>query len=245
MNRYVFLLFFSGLSLTAQADQTQEWLTDVPTALQKAKQENKILLLDFTGSDWCGWCVKLKNEVLDQPEFKEFAKTNLVLVEVDFPHHKQLEPAQQEANKQLAQTYRVGGFPTIVLLNRESQALGKIEGYLPGGPRPFLEKITQFLNIELKNPPSADSTESPRKPVAFELPPPAVPIHYQSLALKGISGSKKRRMALINNQTLMVGETASVKVQDERVEVCCKEIREDSVLITANGKPLELKLGGH
>ena len=61
MNRYVFLLFFSGLSLTAQADQTQEWLTDVPTALQKAKQENKILLLDFTGSDWCGWCVKLKN----------------------------------------------------------------------------------------------------------------------------------------------------------------------------------------
>jgi len=63
--------------------------------------------------------------------------------------------------------------------------------------------------------------------------------------LKGISGSKQRRLALINNATFVVGETAKVKVQDQLVEVCCKEIREDSVLVTADGKPLELKLGNH
>ena len=74
---------------------------------------------------------------------------------------------------------------------------------------------------------------------------PATPTQYAELALKGISGSKDRRMALINNETLMVGETAKIKVQDNRVEVCCKEIREDSVLITIDGKPMELKLGQH
>jgi thioredoxin-related protein len=213
--------------------------------VQKAKQENKIVLLDFTGSDWCGWCMKLKHDVLDQPEFTEFAQTNLVLVEVDFPHHKQLEQTRQEANNKLAQTYHVTGFPTIVVLNREGQALGEVEGYLPGGPHPFVTKLAQFLNLELKDDKTSETTEPPRKPMVFQLPPQAAPIRYESLALKGISGTKQRRMALINNQTLMVGETASVKVQDRHVEVCCKEIRDDSVLITADGKPVELKLGGH
>ena len=246
MNRSLFVLFLAVAALSARSEQTSQWLTDVPAALEKAKQENKIVLLDFTGSDWCGWCIKLKHDVLDQPEFIQFAQTNLVLVEVDFPHQKQLEQAQQEANQWLAQTYHVSGFPTIVLLNREARPLGKVEGYPQGGPRPFMQKLGQILNIGLKNQAPPDASDSPpSKPVVFQPLPQGVPIRYESLALKGISGTKQRRMALINNETLMVGETASVKVQDRRVEVCCKEIRDDSVLITADGKALELKLGGH
>jgi thioredoxin-related protein len=246
MNRPFCLLFLVLATFPARSDPASQWLTDVPTALQKARQENKAVLLDFTGSDWCGWCIKLKREVFDQPEFTEFAKTNLVLVELDFPHHKTMDPAQQETNKHLAETYHVTGFPTLVLLNREGQPLDELVGYLPGGPRSYNEKLARLLNVELKNANAPEATQlSTNNAVVFRPVPVGVPIRYESLALKGISGSKQRRLALINNATFVVGETAKVKVQDQRVEVCCKEIREDSVLVTADGKPLELKLGNH
>jgi hypothetical protein len=78
--------------------------------------------------------------------------------------------------------------------------------------------------------------------VTFKPVPPTVPIHYGPLALKAISGTKERRMVLINNASMMAGETAKVRAQDQEVVVCCKEIREDSVLITCDGRPMELNL---
>src|SRR5207249_3252593 len=79
------LVFIAGcVSLSARSEGPQ-WFTDLPSAQEKARQENKFVLLDFTGSDWCVWCRKLKAEVFDQPEFADFAQANLVLVEVDFP----------------------------------------------------------------------------------------------------------------------------------------------------------------
>ena len=64
------------------------WLTDLPKAEAQAKADNKIILMDFTGSDWCGWCIKFKKEVLDTKEFQDYAAKNVVLVEVDFPNKK-------------------------------------------------------------------------------------------------------------------------------------------------------------
>ncbi len=84
--------------------------------------------------------------------------------------------------------------------------------------------------------------DPPHAPPAFVPVAPALPMHYGELALKGISGTKDRRMALINNQTFMAGETAKVKVQDSRIDVTCREIRDDSVLIVIDGKSQELKL---
>ena len=94
--------------------------------------------------------------------------------------------------------------------------------------------------------PDASKRESgPRNPLTLVLLPAGVTNQYDSLALKAISGTKDRRMVQINNATLMVGETADVKVQDRNIVVCCKEIRDDSVLITADDKPMELKLNKH
>ena len=70
--------------MQAGAEEVQ-WLTDLPKAQAKAKAENKLIMLDFTGSDWCGWCIKLNKEVFSKPDFAEFARKNLVAVEVDFP----------------------------------------------------------------------------------------------------------------------------------------------------------------
>src|SRR5438093_919127 len=77
------LALLSGLALLPLTTAAATWLTDLPAAQAAAKAEKKIVLLDFTGSDWCGWCIRLKNEVFSQPEFDAFANANLVLVEVD------------------------------------------------------------------------------------------------------------------------------------------------------------------
>src|SRR5687767_6717334 len=89
------------------------WDDDYEKALAKAKAENKMVLLDFTGSDWCGWCIKLDKEVFSKKEFKDYAKENLVLVEVDFPQGKNQSKKLKEQNAKLKQEFGVRGFPTI------------------------------------------------------------------------------------------------------------------------------------
>ena len=227
------------------AGQNLEWFTDIEAAQAKARNENKVVMLNFTGSDWCPWCKKLKAEVFDQPEFAEFANSRLVATEVDFPRGKPLPPAQRQVNEKLVQVLQIKGFPTVVLLDPSGRPMGET-GYLAGGPGPFIQALQRIVagrQASAAPTPSPDPPEPPRKPPVFVPIAPAAPIRYTQLALKAISGPKNRRMALINNENFFAGDTAKVKLLDERVEVYCKEIREDSVLITANGKPMELKLG--
>ncbi len=120
----VTLLALSAL-LTATAAELN-WLTDAGKAQAQAKTENKLVLLDFTGSDWCGWCIKLNKEVFSTPEFAEYAKKNLVLVEVDFPRKKELSEAQKSANEALSKKYDIKGFPTLILLDGSGKKLGEL-----------------------------------------------------------------------------------------------------------------------
>src|SRR5207253_7724891 len=83
------------------------WLTDLPSAQATAKAENKIVLINFTGSDWCGWCIRLRNEVFSQPEFDAYASQNVVLVEADFPHHKEQSSDLRQANAALQQRFHI------------------------------------------------------------------------------------------------------------------------------------------
>jgi protein disulfide-isomerase len=125
----------------AQATAAElEWMTDLPKAQEKAKADKKLVMLDFTGSDWCGWCIKLKKEVFSTDEFAQYAKTNLVLVEVDFPRKKQLSAAQVKANAALQDKYGIQGYPTIIVLNSEGTKVSQL-GYQPGGPKAFIAKL--------------------------------------------------------------------------------------------------------
>lgn len=122
-----------------------DWMTDLPKAQAKAKAENKLVLMDFTGSDWCGWCIKLDKEVFSKSEFIEYARKNLVLVEVDFPRKKEQSAEQKKANQALAKKYKIKGYPTIIVLDSQGRQVGEL-GYRPGGPKAFiaeLEKIKQ------------------------------------------------------------------------------------------------------
>jgi protein disulfide-isomerase len=223
-----------------------EWLTDIPTALNKARAENKVVMLDFTGSDWCGWCKRLKREVFDQPEFAAFAQDNLILVEVDFPHSIPQSREQAAANNALSRKYNIQGFPTIVLIDAASREVGR-SGYRPGGPKNYIAELEQVPGVKHGSGAVAanaqpDTTRAPHPQPAFVPIPPAQPMHYGELTLKGISGANNQRFALINNQTLAVGETAKVKVHDDRVEITCVAIYKESVLISIGGNKMELKL---
>ena len=116
-----------------------QWNTDLAKAQEQAKKENKLVMLDFTGSDWCGWCIKLNKDVFSTQEFADYAKKNLVLVEVDFPRHKELAANQKKANQALQEKYKIEGYPTIIVLNPAGKKLGDL-GYM-NSPKPFIKKL--------------------------------------------------------------------------------------------------------
>ncbi len=118
----------------------QSWETDYAGAVSKAKSENKLVLLNFTGSDWCGWCHKLKREVFNEAVFQQYANESLVLVEVDFPRKKNLPKKVKEQNKALLDKYGVKGFPTILLLDADERLILKT-GYRKGGAAPYVRHL--------------------------------------------------------------------------------------------------------
>jgi thioredoxin-related protein len=120
------------------------WETDFEAAKAKAKASGKPMLLDFTGSDWCGWCIRLDKEVFSRPEFAAFASKALVLVELDFPRGKSQPEAVKKQNEALAKQYGVQGFPTIVLLSPEGKLLAET-GYQRGGAAKYVAHLKELL----------------------------------------------------------------------------------------------------
>lgn len=145
-------IFLSAILLSAiligcsksGAKDNLNWEDNLETALQKAKTENKAVLVNFTGSDWCQWCIKLSSEVFSKPEFKEYADANLILVRLDFPRNIEQSTETKTYNNQLAQKYGVQGFPTVLLFN-SSGNLVKTTGYLPGGPVTYVNDLQSSL----------------------------------------------------------------------------------------------------
>ncbi len=146
MKNYRLILFAAAACLLPALFARAEsgWLDDYKKAQQEAKASNKILLLDFTGSDWCGWCKKFDKEILSQSEFQDYARENLVLVELDFPRAKPQSPELRKQNQELADQYQVQAFPTIVVLNGDGQKLWQYDGYFPDGPAAFIAQLEKL-----------------------------------------------------------------------------------------------------
>ena len=93
--------------------QKENWMTGFPDAFELSIKENKPIMANFTGSDWCGWCMKLDRAVFLTEEFKKWAENNVILLELDFPRRKKLDKELEESNNQLQSIFRVRGFPSI------------------------------------------------------------------------------------------------------------------------------------
>ncbi len=119
------------------------WIGDFSQAQTQAKQEHKLILLNFSGSDWCGPCIKLKHDVFETAEFEQFAQGKLVLVRADFPRLKknQFPKDQQDRNDQMAERYNPNGkFPLTVLINAQGKVVKEWEGYQPSKEK-FIAEI--------------------------------------------------------------------------------------------------------
>jgi protein disulfide-isomerase len=138
----IVLLAATALWRVNAAEST--WLTDLPKAEAQAKAESKIVLMDFTGSDWCGWCIKFKKEVLDTAEFQDYAAKNVVLVELDYPSKKVQSAELKKANAALKDQYNIQGYPTLVVLDKDGKEIGRQVGYSKGGPQAFIARLEKF-----------------------------------------------------------------------------------------------------
>ncbi|MBG6062182.1 protein disulfide-isomerase [Flavobacterium sp. CG_9.1] len=145
----VALLLFAG-SFAAEA-QELVWETNVTKAMAISTETKKPLLLFFTGSDWCGWCIRLQKEVLKTPEFAAWAKENVVLIELDYPRKVPQTEDIKKQNTELQMAFGIQGFPTIILANATTKE-GKVNfegigstGYVAGGPTAWLAVANGFL----------------------------------------------------------------------------------------------------
>lgn len=129
--------------LAAQA-HAAEWMTDLPKAISKAKADKKMVLMDFTGSDWCPPCKALHKKVLTSKEFEGYAETNLVLVVVDFPRSATQTEELKKANKALAEKFNVEGFPTVIVLDSSGNQVSKDVGYDGQSPKDFIAKLDKL-----------------------------------------------------------------------------------------------------
>lgn len=154
MKLFYAVLILGCFTMTAGAQTTQAtykatnpgWLVDLDEAYAASKKEGKPIMANFTGSDWCGWCKRLTASVFSQPEFKTWAKQNVILLELDFPRRTQIPPKYQTQNNNLRNALKVTGYPTIWVFDlKKDAATGKYEinalgktGYAP--------TVTQFTS---------------------------------------------------------------------------------------------------
>ena len=132
------------------------WQTDINKAMEISKKTKKPLFLFFTGSDWCGWCIRLQKEVLNTPEFAAWSNKNVVLVELDFPRRTPQTDELKKQNNELQQVFGIQGYPTVWFANANNKE-GKVNfeqlgrtGYVAGGPMAWIEGANQILKLDSK-----------------------------------------------------------------------------------------------
>ena len=127
--------------LIATAARAADWTEDYSAGLARARKEHKLLVLDFTGSDWCVWCQRTDREVFSTQKFKDYADQNLVLVKVDFPNSIPQTDEVKAQNARLKDKYQIEGFPTLIVLDPSEKVVVKQVGYLEGGPDAFIAEL--------------------------------------------------------------------------------------------------------
>lgn len=139
------VLWFSVSSAIAEEGS----FTSLEEATKVAQEQGKDILVDFTGSDWCGWCTKLHDEVFGTEEWKKAASKKYVMVILDFPRNKQLDKEVKEYNAKLQREYGIQGFPTILVLDSNGKIYAKT-GYQPGGAKKYLAHLEEFAGRKTK-----------------------------------------------------------------------------------------------
>lgn len=146
-----------GFLVATTAHAELEWTMNYEDALATATEEEKLVFLEFLGSDWCSPCIALGKEVLTQEPFAEIVEGKLVLVKLDFPRDESVLPEEVvQQNYDLQQKFGIRGYPTAIVLNAEGEELSRLVGYNSGAQERWLD----WLRGALEQPEPATATES-------------------------------------------------------------------------------------
>jgi len=129
---------------TLKSSEKAKWLTSFSEAKTQASKRKVPILADFSGSDWCGWCIKLDKEVFSKSAFTDYASKNLVLLMVDFPRKKHQDAALKQQNEKLSTQFGIEGFPTVLLLDSDGNVLART-GYRPGGAEVYVKHLQDLV----------------------------------------------------------------------------------------------------
>ncbi len=198
MKSFSRLLALPALVLTLSAARAADgWVEDFEKAKATAAKENRDLLMDFTGSDWCPYCIQLKKEVFNKEAFKTEAPKNFVLVELDFPHKTEQSAALKAQNEKLEKLYAVDGYPTVVLADSQGRPYAVV-GYEEGGAAKYMEHLAELRKIRekrdegLKKAASAEGVEKAKLIMAAleKLDENLLPVFYKKELDEAIAADK-------------------------------------------------------
>ena len=210
-----------------------EWMTDLEAAKAKAAAENKAVLIDFTGSDWCGWCIRLRKQVLDTPAFESYAKDKFVLLEVDLPRNPKFDATLRARNEQISRQYRVEGFPTILVITPQGDLAGGFSGY-----RESVEAAAKSLDAALKTAELLNKAETQQGAEQLATLSEA----YKSLPdeLQGNAASLRDRIVALDPQdTTGMGRMARVEAQRENLKAQLQQADTPEAALAVVDKALE------
>ena len=146
-------LFFILFLSVAFSQSKLVWHDNVKEAVKISKKEKKPIMMFFTGSDWCGWCIRLQKEVFFKEEFKKWAGENVVLLELDFPRRKALSSVVKAQNTKLLRQFAIQGYPTVWFVNPGKDAQNNLQwvklgrtGYVKGGPGAWISNANTLLD---------------------------------------------------------------------------------------------------
>jgi thioredoxin-related protein len=143
MKKFLMTLFAALFAFGIYAAAPSGWTTNINTAFAQAKKSNRNVLLLFTGSDWCGYCIKLKSQTLDKAQFKKLAEKNFVLVYFDFPHRTKLDGSQKAIQQHMQAKFKVSEYPTTLILSPQGEELARIVGAPP--TESYLRQLQQHV----------------------------------------------------------------------------------------------------
>ncbi len=126
------------------------WLVSFDQAKRLSRETGRPILTDFTGSDWCIWCIRLDDEVFAKPAFQSWAEKHVVLLKLDFPESTPIDPAVERQNSTLASAYGIEGFPTVLFLDGNGELLER-SGYVRGGPSAWIASAEELLGDRLQS----------------------------------------------------------------------------------------------
>ena len=146
MKKLLFILFtVFSISCQMNTNSSEEsekiWLTDVNQAIEQSKVSGKPIFAFFTGKEWCSWCKKLERQVLSKEGFINYAKENLVLLELDFPRGRRNLPQKQI---ELARKFNIKGYPTVILMDSSTNKIAKT-GYESMSPLQYVDHVKELL----------------------------------------------------------------------------------------------------